>query len=253
MITLTAKIELSGAEWTNAPALISEPQTDTSNLFIIGESRLGEGAVFGSVSSGAKTEIVINQRNLINLESSIFDRSDIKMPSWGIISNGGRLEFNDPYGDVKDLVERNLLTINQKVHIYLTNTLTNVVEQVGEFFTADWEYDTNNKTASVTLKDDLEEWQEIMIDGINYDPRNATPKSAYFIYEYLQEKTPDKYGMPNPWELDDDTQNMLWNTIILNPFLSSGSLWTCWSKLCELCQLYIYKHITTKCVYNKGN
>lgn len=255
MITLTAKIELSGAEWTNAPTLISEPQTDTSNLFIIGESRLGEGAVFGSVSSGAKTEIVINQRNLISLESSIFDRSDIKIPSWGIISNGGKLEFNDPYGDVKVLAEQNLLTSNQKVEIYLNNTLAKKSEKVGDFYTSEWEYDTNNKTASVSLTDGLEELQNVVFEELyRIDMSKETYHNASYIYDLIKSRTPSKFVFPNVSDLDIQTQGVLNHTYVKSVVIYSGTLWSAWTKLCQLCQLYIYKNNNGDivCKYNGG-
>ena len=260
MITLTAKIELSGA-YSNllseaSPSLVDNAEDTEVNSFIIGESRLGEGAVFGGGSSGAITEIVINQRNLISLESSIFDRSDIKFPSWGIISNGGRLEFNDPFGDVKVLAEQNLLTSNQKVSIYINETLSQKNEQIGDFFTTVWDYDVNNKVASVGLRDSLEEMQNINLGEINR--ADWTNSSKYFtaaeIYFVLNENTPNHLKLLTVAQLDSFTQNLLENTYVRAFIIYSGTLWSAWTKLCELCQLQIYidKNGNRVCKYNGG-
>lgn len=257
MITLTAKIELSGA-YSNllsaaSPSLVDNAEDTEVNSFIIGESRLGEGAVFGGSSSGAITEIVINQRNLISLESSIFDRSDIKLPSWGIISNGGRLEFNDPFGDVKNLASQNLLNSNQKVSIYINETLSQKNEQIGDFFTSTWGYDANNKTVSVEIADDLIEWQNINLEEINYiDVSKVRYYTAREVFDKLNGLTPIRSRIIYP--MDDITQRVLQNTHIRSYIIYSGTLWAAWSKLCELCQLQIFKNKQgrTICKYNGG-
>ena len=248
MITLTAKIELSGA-YSNLLSVASTSLVDNAedtevNYFIIGESRLGEGAVFGSVSSGAKTEIIINQRNLISLESSIFDRSDIKLPSWGIISNRGRLEFNDPYGDVKVLAEQNLLTSNQKVQIYLNDTLSYKSEKIADFYTSDWDYDTNNKKASVNLVDGTQKLQDLNSNEIKLEYYEVS------AYNLLYNKLISEIGragfnlVPSYW--DAKTIDILNNTTIKYPYLNGGTLWAQLQKICEICGLYMYVHPKTR-------
>jgi hypothetical protein len=56
-------------------------------------------------------------------------------------------------------------------------------------------------------------------------------------------------------ELDEDTQAVLNNTYIQYPLLESGSLWQQWTKLCQACQLHIYKNSdgVVVCRYNGGN
>jgi hypothetical protein len=108
---------------------------------------------------------------------------------------------------------------------------------------------------SVSLKDDLEEWQDINVEGMSYDPRDTTSKSLKDFYDYLRGKTPDKYSMLYFTELDPATQNLLSNTFIKYPMLNSGSLWQQWTKLCQVAQAHIYKNNNgeTVFVYNGGN
>ena len=203
--------------------------------------------------------IDINYRNLISLNRSIAYRGDTKLPSYGIISNTGNLEFNDLNGEIKDYAEQMLLTSDLKVVINLNNTLSKTHEQVGIFETRDWDYDNDNRSVSVSLKDDLEEWQDIQVQGFSYDPRNPkailTQKSMANLYVWLQDKTPTKYQMLSFEQLDEKTQNILQNTIIDYPLLENGTLWEQWQKICEVCGLYIYKNNEGKtiCTYTYGS
>lgn len=202
--------------------------------------------------------IDIDYRNLISLNSSITYRGDNKLPSYGIISNTGNLEFNDLNGEIRDYAEQMLLTSDLKVVINLNNTLANAYEQVGVFETRDWDYDNNNRSVSVSLKDDLEEWQDIQVDGFGYDPRNPNAvlinKSMSNLYDWLERKTPSKYNMLKFNELDGQTQIILMNTLIEYPLLKNGTLWEQWTKLCQVCGLYIYKNNQgeTVCSYTYG-
>lgn len=200
--------------------------------------------------------IDINRRNLISIDRSIQTRSDVKLPSYGIISNTGSIQFNDLNGEIKDYAEMLLLTSGLKVSMYINNTLAKVQEQIGVFNTSgDWDYDNDNRVVSVSFRDDLEEWQNIDVEGIDYDPRKPEPKTAKYFYEYLWSKTPSKYGMYEFLDLTFKTRTILEDTIIPYPLLNSGKLWSQWTKLCELCGLYIYKDNfgRTTCAYYRGS
>jgi hypothetical protein len=203
--------------------------------------------------------IDIDYRNLIALNRSITYRGDNKLPSYGIISNTGNLEFNDLDGEIRDYAEQLLLTSDLKVVITLNNTLANTHEQVGVFETRNWDYDNDNRSVSVSLKDDLEEWQDIQVDGFNYDPRNPNAvlinKSMRNLYDWLEGKTPSKYNMLKFNELDGETQVILMTTLIEYPLLENGTLWEQWTKLCQVCGLYIYKNNEGKtvCTYTYGS
>lgn len=205
--------------------------------------------------------IDIDYRSLIALNRSITYRGDNKLPSCGIISNTGNLEFNDLNGEIKDYAEQLLLTSDLKVVITLNNTLADKHEQIGIFETRDWDYDNENRSVSVSLKDDLEEWQDIQVEGFNYDPRNPsavlTERTMANLYVWLQDKTrtPEKYNMLSFNELDEKTKNILKNTTIDFPLLENGTLWQQWQKLCEVCGLYIYKNNegNTICTYTYGS
>ena len=204
----------------------------------------------------AEVAIEIDYHNLISLDREIFDRSDLKLPSFGIISNIGNIEFNDTNGEVRDYAEQLLLEKGLRCEIRLNNTLVEGASQVvGVFETNEWDYNNNNRVVSVSLKDDLEEWQDINVAEISYDPRKLEHKPFSWLYEHLWAITNPKYPMLSLEDLDSSTQDILKNTYIQYPLLESGSLWQQWTKLCQVCQLHIYKNNqgTVVCKYNGGN
>lgn len=212
------------------------------------------------VITGIYAEIIIeiDRRNMISIESSIFDRSDLKLPSFGIISNTGNIEFNDLDGEIRDYAEQLLLQSGLSCQIKLNNTLVEgASETIGLFETDQWNYDNDSRVVSVSIKDDLEEWQEINVAEINYDPRNTESKPFSWLYKHLWEITTanNNYNMFSFDKLDSNTKAVLNNTYVQYPLLESGSLWQQWTKLCQACQLHIYKNNdgVVVCRYNGGN
>lgn len=205
------------------------------------------------------TSIEIGRNNLISIECSIFDRSNLKLPSFGIISNTGNLKFNDTDGLILKYAEQLMLEKGLPCELYLNNTLSsNGSTLIGLFETDEWDYENDNKVVSVSLKDDLEEWQEINISAIEYDPRKSieeNTKPFKWLYDYLWGLTKINYTMLSFDELDEETKYVLENTYIQYPLLEADTLWTAWGKLCEVCQLHIYKNNdgVVVCRYNGGN
>jgi hypothetical protein len=204
--------------------------------------------------------IDLDYNNLISMSGSIFERSDYKLPNFGVISNSGNIEFNDIDGEILDYAEEGWLTGGLETKLKLTNTLVkNAQTNVGTYYTATWNYDTDNRTVSVSIKDDLEEWQDINVEGFNYDPRKPNKvlpnKTMGELYTWLWGKTPSKYKMQTLEELDEVTRTKLNSTYIEYPLLKSGNLWQQWSKFCEANQTHIYKNFDgiTVCKYNGGN
>lgn len=193
----------------------------------------------------------IDRFNVTSIERTIMKQSDTSKPSWGIISNTGRIDFNDVDGEIKDYAEQLLLIDGLTTTITLNNTLIGAQEVIGVLKTSDWSYDRYSRKVSVSLKDDLVEWQDIAVEGINYIPNVSESKTAKDIYDYLYSKTPDRYKMYSYDELDSKTQQVLKNTRIIYPVLYSDNLWASWNKLCALCKLNIFKNNygRTSCVY----
>jgi hypothetical protein len=130
------KINIDGVDYVDDDAIFT-----ITNLPCADEHKITidnwNTPLYPLVIMGIYVEIVIDidYRNLISLNRSITYRGDNKLPSYGIISNTGNLEFNDLNGEVKDYAEQMLLTSDLKVVINLNNTLSKTHEQVGVFET----------------------------------------------------------------------------------------------------------------------
>lgn len=189
--------------------------------------------------------IELDDTNLLDFERTIMDRSDIKRPSFGIISNTGSLSFIDKNGEVKDYIAQQIINSQNVISAYLVNSETNAREQIAYFNTEQWSYNNSQSLVNVSLKDDLEEWQDINVPAVEYTPTVSTPKTAEWFYKYLwqfmQDSGLQKYKMLSFEELDSETKAVLSETTIQYPILESASLWAQWDKLCQLCFLHIYK------------
>lgn len=199
--------------------------------------------------------INLNYKNSVSVERTILGRSNISMPSWGIISNTGNLRFIDTDGSIKNLAEQRLLKSGLQAIIYLENTLTSARNQIGEFLTDKWQYDNENRTVSVSLKDELRDWQDIIISPIRYNPYREKNYRCKWLYNYLYELTPSKYNMLPFESLDETTQNILSGTEFEFLVLHSKNLWNGWAQLCQACQCYIHKNNLGQTVfkYTGGN
>lgn len=192
-----------------------------------------------SISVGLKIDI--DKKNMLSYNGIIQKKADEKFPSWGIVSTTGNISFNDTNGEIGDYADDNILIQDLNVNVELFNTLNKKSSKIGSFKTDTWNYENNSREVSVSLKDDLTEWQDIFIEGISYDPRKAESVTAKEIYDYLVGETPAKYNMMSYAELDTITQEILTNTVIPYKLLYDGNLWEQWTKLCEICACHIFK------------
>lgn len=189
-----------------------------------------------------QVDIDIDYRMLTSLSTSIVDREDTKYPSYGIVSNTGLMEFVDGNGDILGYINKELIKSGMQVRVFLNNTLTDSHEQVALFETDEWRYDNENRVVSVSLKDDLEEWQDINVDEIVVSLSKNEKKNFEYLYKELHKRTPEQYRMLSFDELDELTKERLSKSYILFPILKSGTLWNSWQKMCAALNLHIYKN-----------
>ena len=230
-------------------------QQDTHTIKISSWSVPYHPIVITAIYAGI--DIKIDKMNLISLSANISYRSDNKLPSYGIISNTGNIDFKDISGEVREYAEKTLLTSGLKAKISLNNTLDKTEEQVADFETKEWDYDNDTRVVSVSLKDGLEEWQDINVKGFDADLRVQGLISMKQYYLYLYDNTPTKDKMISFENLElysKETYDIILNTYVKRFFMEDGSLWQQWQKLCEVCGLYIYKNNKgeTICTNNWG-
>ena len=89
------RITLNGIDYNLDSAIFSIAfyETENLNMVVYGLNKENYPFKIESIYLGATIEI--DKRNLISFESSLFDRADYKLPSYGVISNSGNIEFND--------------------------------------------------------------------------------------------------------------------------------------------------------------
>lgn len=175
----------------------------------------------------------LNNRNLIELNLNFFSLNDISLPNYGIISNEGSLSFNDYDKTIEKNNKLGLLKTNVPIPCFLINSVEKIEETKGNWYSEKWQYDNNNNKVSVSLKDDLLEWQEILISKYAL----TEEMTMFQIYELLKSYTPSKFV----FEIDTETEEFLKNIKCKYPYLESGSLWSQFDKLCQVCALHISK------------
>lgn len=214
MITLTAEITVKG---------------ENATPFVLGSSRLGY-ANFGEIVD--KVEL-INKRVMLSLECETRDRSDIDKPSFGVISNGGSLSFNDGYSQFLILINSGFLSGGEEIKIFLENTITRQRKKVGVYYAENWGYDNENKTVSVSFKDNLEKLQDARSLKIEMS-ENDTPMALSSIY--------GKIYFPSDIAMSPSSQA----SIIMGKMKSStlykdqGNLWSDLKKISDICGFHVY-------------
>jgi hypothetical protein len=201
--------------------------------------------------------IEITPQNALSMERSIFDRADTTMPSWGIISNGGKVKFIDTDGTIRQLIEAKRLVKGIKVDLFLSDTVNVTSANIGDFYAKTWDYDNNNFNVSVDVGDELQNMQEVQAEPYVYD----LTQEKYFItakdlYDFIQADTVAKgFNMATSAELDSNTIAHLSAITIPIPYFEQANLWNVWQNFCEAFQTHIFKGKNKKivCVYNGGN
>lgn len=166
MITLTAEIEIG---WSNI------------NSFKLGESPLG-GFLFGETSD----DYIINKSNILSCETEIRDRADIDKPSFGLISSGGSISFNDRNKVFLQLYEDGVFGSKNKVFFYIENTITKARQLVATHYIDNVDYDIENNVVNVQTTDGLERLQNIDSERVVF---HETVDSGE-ILSFLLEKAP---------------------------------------------------------------
>lgn len=205
------------------------------------------------------TEIPINKKNALSIDESIIDRGDIILPSWGIISNGGSIRFNDYNGTIKSLAQNIKLTSKTKINVYLNDTLFKSTIQIGEFFSEKWNYDNNNSQVSVNITDGMQKMQDIAITPMKYKLSSEDYSlSATVIYEILcEEAINNGFNILRTTDLgfDSSTLEHLNKIVIPFPYIEASNLWRALNDFAVAFQLHIYKNRkgVIVCVYNGGD
>ena len=187
------------------------------------------------------TPIVIDKKNVISIDFGIVDRGEISLPTWGIMSNSGRIDFVDVDGKIKNYAYQRRVYAGLPVEIYLTDNLYGTKKTFSNFVTGDWQYDSNNRQVSVSITDELEEMQNVPIAPKIYR-QTTTEATGRAIYDYLYKATPTKFKFKTFNELESTTRTVLNNFTVPIFILNDKNVWASWVALCQFVHAHIFKN-----------
>jgi hypothetical protein len=190
-------------------------------------------------------EIVIDKQNLISISHNIVDRGNIVLPSYGIISNSGKINFADYRGEIRRLAEAKQLIANLPVTIYLNDTLNDTRLEFSNFVTRKWAYEPNGREVSLEITDKLENWQDIVVNVIPYNTLTKENVTGEEIYNTWLSKTPAEFKLKLFSELDEYTRTILSNLKVPIFISKDTTLWSAWTTLCEAVGAHMF-------INNKG-
>lgn len=238
MITLTAEIEIKG---------------EKTQPLVLGEGRIGQFFFGNEVSQNLE----IKKNNSISIDFEKLSRQNDYLPSWGIVSNSGRISFRDNGKKILGYINSRIIKRGKKVKIFLKNTISKKERQVGHFYVSDFNYDEYSLSAQMDLTDGLLEWQEQQIDPLVFDVHSGTANSFKSIYKYLYGQIPSssKVRMKSFDELDNETKAFLGKNFVKFPFIDTCSLWSAFDSFAKATQTYIFvgKDGVVDCKYFGGN
>jgi hypothetical protein len=182
----------------------------------------------------------VGKESILSCETEIRERADVDKPSFGLISNGGNISFKDHNSRFLGYANAGLLTDGVKIDIFLENTITKNREQVGSYFSTDWDYDNDNRSVSVSFDDGLKNLQNILVE--DYDKREIKEEYAKDIFYYLKEKSKENGNIvyADPYY----SEFVLKDFIIKYPYIKNGTLWSQWNKFCQafLSSMFVGKY-----------
>lgn len=183
----------------------------------------------------------IDESRMVSCEFELNEKADPTLPSFGVISNDGSIEFKDYDGSFLQLIEEGRLNDRKQVVFQLENTYDRTKADISQFLTEKVEYDDDTNTVNIDVVDRLVEWQDVK-DVRVYLERD---KTMLYVYNKLVELTPNKKTTSNPIgyefaELSSDIQDYLSHMSLDYFYLDNDNLWAQWRKFCEATGLYIY-------------
>lgn len=184
-------------------------------------------------------KLYVDRRNMLSLSAPIKDRSDNEQPSYGIISNSGSLSLIDGTGEIKEYALMKLLKPDLDVQLTLEDTLTKKKQSIGKFKTYKWAYNNKNFNVDIELKDDMEQLQNNISDGMEKESNEMT---FLQVYNWMVSETSSKSSNFIFAQLDNKTESVLSNIKCSNIFVNSGNLWEQFTKLCNIVGIHIYEN-----------
>jgi hypothetical protein len=219
--------------------------------FLLGESKIGEKAMGEHID---RVESV-GKRKMLNFSCDGADRDSTETLSWGVVSSGGDVSFNDR----KKMIWYNEIGVDFKganVNVVLQDTLRKKKYSVSNYKVDSFDYDFDKLVAKVAFKDGLEKLQDATFSGTTVDPTKTGANFLSNVYSFLAEETYRATGIEFvPYqELDQKTREQIDRYCLPILIIKPQSFWSVWQKFGESTQTRIYKQKDGRvvCKYQDG-
>ncbi len=194
--------------------------------------------------SDSITETIDNSR-LDTLSSKLATAYNVNTPSFGLTAGSGSVVFKDEDKKFVTYSQDKLLNSSNEIKIYLKDTVSGKEQLCGSWLSKDWNYDEDNFNVSVSLRDNLEDMQNIDVNDtaqyVGLVTRNDV--DGLVLYNFIKDEAPSNFEFD---ELDSNVSTLLESIKIKYAYLQSGKLWQHFNDLCELALLYMHKDFDGK-------
>ena len=181
----------------------------------------------------------LDKSALESVNSEIKTKFDQNTPSFGISAGTGSITFKDINKKFIDYSRSGLLTPNKNVEIYVKDTISGKEQIVGKWLSKEWNYNSDDFSVSVSLKDNIEELSSVETNGSIDSLDVFTRKYGNEILDFLKSLTPDKFE----FETTNSEVSAILSNIYFNlPYIPKNNLWGLFQEFCEVCMIQMSKN-----------
>jgi hypothetical protein len=207
------------------------------------------------VITASVDEYKIDYGNIISASSNSKDRTDMIMPSYGIISNDATLEIK--------VAEETLHIIhhiadnmdNVRVCLYIKDTITSAEEKISTKYVSAVNYDRAKKVATITMVDNLQKLQDIKIvksepslinnptdygGDVDSEAELTTLPKKFLRYFTNYNVDTGKWEVNNGLVMSENTMAHLKNCVAALYYITQDNQWRHYDELAKALMLHIY-------------
>lgn len=151
--------------------------------------------------------------------------SDNKMPNFSVIGQYGSFDIIDKNRSIREYMKEGLLRDTSVINIYNEETL------IGTFESEKWNTNSEEEKYSITLKNGIEKFSDIIVPKIKYKSNQTALDLIYYLFTFTNLQS---------IFFDNDIKNKLQNILITNFYSESNDLLTQLNKFCNLTMTCIY-------------
>lgn len=182
-------------------------------------SRANYNACITSISIKS-SELVVSRNSLEQLNTQSQYMVDNSTLDYGVVANSGTITIYDTNYFLKNKIEDGTLPVSNAPAIIELNG-----KQLQSHIISDSDYNTSEQILTLTLNNQLSEYENISFEGIEY---RGKPDTLYNTVNSLL----DKYNI----SIDNTVKSFMESLTIQYPYMESSDLRTALEKICRVCR-----------------